>query len=260
MVTSASPTSPTSSRPPTSKRSRLVLISLLVVGALVVALGAGELYARHTVKNCMAGQFESELGTQVDVGLSAKPVLLQMIDKNAPYVTIDSDDSSFGPAKDMKVHAKADDVKIDQTDQSSGSIGSSSADIDWSDQGILSTVQEQSFGGLVSGVTSSAADGTLSFDVGPAGLAKLTVRPQVQGNTVNLETVGAQILGLGLPTDLVDGIVKTIGDSLQTYPLGMAPKSLSISDTGLKMSLAGGAYTMPAQQRSGDVKGCGVLG
>lgn len=256
-MVSSTVTSP--SRPPTSKRNRIVLIALLVVGALVVALVAGEIYARHTVKNCMAGQFESELGTQVDVGLSAKPVLLQMVDKNVPYVTIDSDDSSFGPAKDMKVHAKVDDVKIDKSDQSSGSIGSSSADIEWSDQGILSTVQEQSFGGLISGVTSSQADGTLSFDVGPAGLAKLTVRPQVQGNTVNLETVNAQILGLGLPTDLVDGIVKTIGDSLQTYPLGMAPKSLSISDTGLKMSLAGGAYTMPAQQRSGDVKGCGFL-
>ncbi|KAA0022320.1 LmeA family phospholipid-binding protein [Antrihabitans cavernicola] len=251
---------PAAPRPPTSKRNRVVLIAMLVVGALVVALIAGELFARHTVKNCMSDQFKSELGTQVDVGLSAKPMLLQMIDKDVPYVTIDSDDSSFGPAKDMKVHAKVQDVKIDQTAQSSGSIGSSTANIEWSDQGILSTVQSQSFGGLVSGVTSSGTDGTLTFDVGPAGLAKLTVRPQVQGSTVNLETVNAEILGLGLPTDLVDGIVKTVGDSLQTYPLGMTPKELNITDAGLTMSLAGGQYTMPAVPDGVDLKGCGVLG
>lgn len=248
-------------RPPTSKRTRIALIAALVVGALVVALIAGEMYARHTVKTCMSSQFESELGTKVDVGLSAKPMLLQMVDKDVPYVSIDSDDSSFGPAKDMKVHAEVHDVKIDQTAQSSGSIGSSTADIDWSTQGILATVQAQSFGGLVSAVTASEADGTLTFDVGPAGLAKLTVRPDVQGNTVNLETTNAEILGLGLPTDLVDGIVKTIGDSLQTYPLGMSPKSVTISDTGLKMSLAGGQYTMPVDQQGGGAKleGCGIL-
>ena len=112
-------------------RRRILLIALAVVIALVAALIAGELYARHSVKSCMSQQFRDQIGTNVDIGLSAKPMLLQLIDKQVPYITVDSENSEFGPAKGMKVHARVNDIKIDQTAQSSGTIGSSDADVDW---------------------------------------------------------------------------------------------------------------------------------
>lgn len=232
-------------RPPTSgpKRNLALTIALVVIVALVAVLVGAEFYVRHNVKQCMAEQFQSELGSQVDVGLSAKPVLLQAVDKKVPYITITSADSNFGPAKGMSVTARVNDVDLTATDTSGGTIGSSTADIDWSTDGILATIQAQPFGNLVSGVTSDAAAGTLQFQV--LGLAELTVKPQVTAGTVNIETVGAELLGLGIPTDLVSGVVDVLTSSLQVYPLGMTADSLTVTDSGLQMSLAGGAYTMP---------------
>ncbi|MCX5041815.1 DUF2993 domain-containing protein [Aldersonia sp. NBC_00410] len=241
---------------PKSRRNRVLAIVIVVVVLLAAGLVGAELYARHTVVNCLTEQFEADLGSQVDIGLSAKPVLLQAIDKQVPHVTIDSADSSFGPAQDMQVHARANDIDITGTDTSAASIGNSSADIAWSADGILRTVQAQTFGGLISSVQSSAADGTLTFDVGPAGLAQLVVRPVVGNGMVDVETVSAEVLGLGIPTDLVDGVVQIISTSLQNYPLGMTPQSLVVDDTGITMSLAGGAYDVP--QATDDSARCGV--
>lgn len=235
---------------------------MIVVAALVAALIAGELYVRHQVKSCMAQQFESQLGSQVDVGLAWKPVLLQSLDNEVPYITIDSDDSSFGPAQQMEVHARVENISIENTPESSGTIGSSQADIHWTTQGILATLQEQAFGGLITDVRADEAAGTLTFSVGPAGIAELTVEPTVANGTVRVETVGAEILGFGLPTDLVDGVVQTLTDSLQTYPLGMEPTSLTVTDEAIDISLEGGAYTMPPQDPSQQQQlegSCGVL-
>ncbi|MBD0324495.1 MAG: DUF2993 domain-containing protein [Aldersonia sp.] len=235
-----------------------MIVVLVVVVALAAVLVGAELYYRQSVKSCLAEQLEAELGTQVDVGLSPKPVLLQAIDKRVPYLTVDSADSSFGPAQDMQVHVRANDIDLDGAEQGAASIGSSTADIAWSDVGILATVQEQSFGGLVSGVSTSATDGTLTFDVGPAGLAQLVVRPMILAESVDVETVSAEVLGFGIPTDLVDGIVETVGRSLQTYPLGMTPQSLDVHDNGITMSLAGGAYQLPAGEQTSSSGGCGI--
>jgi hypothetical protein len=251
----SAPNGPTTTRP---KRNLVLVIALVVIVALVALLIGAELYVRHNVKQCMSSQFQSELGSQVDVGLSAKPVLLQAVDKKVPYITIASDDSSFGPAQDMHVKARVNDVDLTATDHSSGSIGSSTADIDWSTDGILATIQAQPFGNLVSGVSSDPAAGTLKFQV--LGLAELTVKPTANAGTVNVETVGAQVLGLGLPTDLVSGVVDVLTSSLQSYPLGMTAQSLKVTDSGIQMSLAGGAYTMPKADPNAPVpSSCSLL-
>ncbi|AOW93235.1 hypothetical protein BFN03_12850 [Rhodococcus sp. WMMA185] len=245
------------------RSNRVLIISLTVIVTLVAVLVAGELYVRHNVKTCMADQFESQLGSQVDVGLSWKPVLLQSIDKNTPYITIDSDDTRFGPAEGMQVHARINDIRIEDNADSSGTIGSSEASVNWSTEGILTTLQQQTFGSLISGVTADSNAGTLKFDVGPAGLAGLTVKPTVSNGTVDVETVGAEILGFGLPTDLVDGIVQTLTSSLQTYPLGMQPTSLQVTDDAINITLDGGPYTMPpadtAAQQQQQQSSCGIL-
>lgn len=245
-----------------ARRNRVLIVSLIVIAALVAVLVGGELFIRNKVKTCMADQFESQLGSQVEVGLSWKPVLLQSLDKTVPYITIDSADTAFGPAQGMHVHAQVNDVHIQDSPGSSGTIGSSDADVTWSTAGILSTLQQQAFGSLVTGVKADSGAGTLTFSVGPAGLASLTVRPGVANGTVEVKTVDAEILGFGLPTDLVDGIVQTLTNSLQTYPLGMQPTSLKVTDKDIAITLQGGAYTMPAadtsqQQSQGD--NCGVL-
>ena len=51
--------------------------------------------------------------------------------------------------------------------------------------------------------------------------------------------------------------------SLQTYPLGMQPTSLKVTDDAIEITLEGGAYTMPAagtqQQQQEQQSSCGLL-
>ncbi|MFC4605213.1 DUF2993 domain-containing protein [Rhodococcus kronopolitis] len=232
-------------RPATSppKRNRTLLIILAVIVALVAALVGAELYVRHSVKQCMADQFQSELGSKVAVDLSAKPMLLQVLDKSVPYIEVTSDDSSFGPAQDMHVKARVNDVDLTNAGTTGATVGSSTAEVDWSTAGILATLQAQPFGRLITGVTSDATAGTLQFQI--LGLAELTVRPQASGGAITVEAVGAELLGLGIPTDLVSGVVDVLTSTLQTFPLGMTADSLTMTDTGLQMTLSGDAYTMP---------------
>lgn len=237
----------TSTSTRTSNRNRLTVIAVASVVALLAVVIGGEFYARHRVTSCMSAQFRKELGSKVDIGLGWKPVLIEMIDGKVPTITIDSADIKFGPALGMKVHAEAKGIQLEDSGQRAGTIDHSTAHVVWTVDGIGDTLRDQAFGTLVSGVKTNPADGTLIFE-GLSGLGRLTVTPVVQHGTVQVHTKNAQVLGFGLPTDLVDGIVKIVAGSLQNYPIGMSAQSVTITDAGLEMSLAGGRFDLPREQ------------
>ncbi len=234
------------------RRSRLPLVAAVVVIALVAALIGGEVYARNRVSQCLATQFQNDLGSKVDVDLGLQPVLLSLVTRSFSSVDIASDDSRFGPAQDMQVRATVNDVDLETSDTSGGTIGSSTAEVTWSTDGILATLQQQGVGAVVSGVTADPGAGTLRFDI-VGGLAALTVEPAVSGDTIDVRTTDASILGIGIPTDLADSVVGILSESLTTFPLGMTPQTLTVTDTGIELSLSGGEYRIPpAQADSGE--------
>ncbi|MEU0544264.1 LmeA family phospholipid-binding protein [Nocardia sp. NPDC005978] len=216
------------------KRRTALIIGVVVAMVLVGGLAFGEAYARRTVENCIASQFEQQMGSKIDVSFGAKPMLVTMLDKKVGSVTVDSDDTKFGPAVGMKVHAVFNDLEMQDDGRQGGSVGSSEAEVSWSNDGIAKTM-----GGLVSGVTSDPKAGTLNFAV-LAGLAELQIKPKVVGDKIEVETVSAALLGIGLPTDLVSGIVELMTESLQSYPMGLQPTKIEITSDGLHVSLRGG--------------------
>ncbi|WP_232851367.1 LmeA family phospholipid-binding protein [Nocardia acididurans] len=215
---------------------------IAIVAALVVVggLAGGEAYARNKVSNCIAAGFEKQMGSKIDVAFGAKPMLLTMFDGKVGKVTVDSDDTKFGPAQDMVVHATFNDIELKDGGRQGGTIGSSSADVTWSNNGIVKTL-----GGLVSGATSDPNADTLNFAV-LGGIAELQVKPKVVNGKVDVETMSASLLGFGLPTDLVDGIVDLLSESLQTYPMGMQPTSVEVTKDGLHITLKGGRADLDA--------------
>nr|WP_308212902.1 DUF2993 domain-containing protein [Nocardia otitidiscaviarum] len=224
-------------------RGRTLLVVALVVSLLAIAaLAGGEAYARRTVENCITSQFEQEMGSRIDVSFGAKPMLITMFDGKVSSVTVNSDDTKFGPAVGMVVHAKFNDIEVVDNGRGGGTIGSSSADVTWSNDGIAKTL-----GGLVSGVQSNPTKDTLTFAV-LGGLAGLEVKPQVVGGRVEVTTEAASLLGFGLPTDLVEGIVDLMAESLQSYPMGLQPTEVQVTDSGLRVLLAGGKTELPAAQ------------
>ncbi|MFC4126056.1 LmeA family phospholipid-binding protein [Nocardia rhizosphaerae] len=223
----------TPQRPKVGRRT--LVIALAVVAVLLVAGVVGtEAYARQQISRCISTSFEQEMGSGIDVSFGPKPMLLTYLDGKVGSVTIDSEDNKFGPAIGMVVHAKFSDIELVDHGRGGGTIGSSEAEVTWSNDGI-----GQTLGGMVSGVRSSASSGVLTLDV-LGGLAQLQVQPMVRDGNVTVETKSAQLLGIGLPTDLVQGIVETFTQSLQSYPLGLRAQEVRVTDDGVLVQLSGG--------------------
>ncbi|WP_231387238.1 DUF2993 domain-containing protein [Nocardia sp. BMG111209] len=222
-------------------RRNLLIAGLVVVLVAIAALVGAETYYRKHYADCIATQAEHDLGSKVSVHFGAKPLLLTAIDHKVGSVTVDSDDAKFGPAVGMKVHAKINDVRMAGR---GADVGSSSADVTWSDDGIQQTLK-----GMVSDVKSDASAGTLTVKV-LGGLADLQLKPQIVGNQIQVTTASASLLGIGLPTDLVSGIVDVMTQSLQTYPLDMHPTAVHVTDNGLSVQLTGGASQLQANENT----------
>ncbi|MBF6211345.1 DUF2993 domain-containing protein [Nocardia puris] len=232
-----------STAPKVSRRT-LVIALAVVATLLVTVLVGGEAYARHVVSRCISTQFEREMGSQIDVSFGAKPMLITWLDGKVSSVRVDSLDNQFGPAVGMDVHATFNDVEVIDNGRGGGVVGSSSAEVTWSNEGIRDTL-----GGLVSGVTSSQNNDMITLDV-LGGFAQLQVQPQVSAGAVDVRTHSAELLGIGLPTDLVAGIVELFSDSLQSYPLGLKATRITVTDDGIAVHLEGGRAEMPPSSGS----------
>ncbi|MBF6172928.1 LmeA family phospholipid-binding protein [Nocardia blacklockiae] len=246
--TAPAPGPPAGGRTGTRNLRRIILIvGLVVVLALVGTAAGAETYYRHRIERCLATQVERDLGSKVSVGFGPKPLLLTAIDHRIQYVNIDSDDAKFGPAVDMKVHVRLNDITLVDNGRGGADVGSSSADATWSNEGIAQTLS-----GLVSDVQSDPVSGTLNVKV-LGGIAGLQVKPQIVGDRIEVTTQSAQLFGLGLPTDLVDGIVDLMTESLQSYPLDMQPTAVRVTDNGIAVSLTGGTSKLQPAQNNENV-------
>ncbi len=235
--------------PPRGRRNvrRIVLIIGIVIVLAVVGTAVGmETYARKHFSQCIASQLEKSLGTKVSVTFGARPLLLTYFDHKVDSVTVTSDDAQFGPAVGMNVRATLHNITANGDN---ATVGSSDADVTWSDDGIAQSLQ-----GLVSSVQSNPGAGTLDAKV-LGGLADVQVQPHIVGGKIQVDTSNATLLGIGVPTDLVDGIVQTMTKGMQSYPLDMHPSQLTVSDSGIEVKLAGGATTMPGNN-SGTPANC----
>ncbi|WP_458689220.1 LmeA family phospholipid-binding protein [Nocardia tengchongensis] len=227
------------SRPRRSRKKTVLIVGLVAAMLVAGGLAGGEAYARNKAEKCISSQFQAQMGSKIDVSFGWKPVLLTMFDNKIGHVTVDSDDSKFGPAQGMVVHAAFDDLETKDGGKQV-TIGKSSADVTWSNDGITKTMA-----GLVSATTSDPNTGTLSFAV-LGGLAQLQVKPKIVDDKIEVDTLQASLLGIGLPTDLVSGIVQLMTESLQTYPMGLKPTKIDITQDGLHISLAGGSTVLQA--------------
>jgi len=222
---------------PMVSRRTLVIALVTVVVLLAAALVGGEAYARHQVANCMSSQFEREMDSKIDVGFGTKPVLLTWMDGSLPHLNVKSDGAKFGPAVGMEVEADLNDVQL--ADNGGGTVGSSSAQVTWSNAGISETLK-----GLVSQVQSSEATGDLTMGM-IGGIAQMQVRPEIQDSKVDVQMRSAEVLGIGIPNDLAQGVVDMLSEGFQNYPLGLEPTAVKVTDAGVEVELEGGHTELP---------------
>ena len=122
------------------------------------------------------------------------------------------------------------DVRLQDSADSKGTIGSLNATLSWKSAGIKDTVAANLpvVGSLVSGVSTDPAAGTIVLE---AGGSSVTAKPVVTDGDLGLQVVD---VNGPLPKDTVqtalDNLTKKLNDN---YPLGIHADSVEVTDTGV---------------------------
>ncbi|WP_278265236.1 DUF2993 domain-containing protein [Nocardia sp. AG03] len=219
--------------------ARGVTLGLVVVlGLATIGIVSLELSLRNRIEGCLAAGLREDLGSSVEVDLGPRPVVLGLIDRRIPKLTVDGDDARFGPAVGMAVHATLHQVSMAE-DGSSVTVGSSEARVDWSADAI-----ERTLHGLAGEVRMSAADGTVDV-TGVLGVVSVRLRPSVDNGVIRVEIVSSR----GVSPQLANEIADLLTRSLRDYPLGLRPEIATVTDSGIRVELRGGGTELPV---SGD--------
>ena len=211
----------------------LVLILVIVAALAVAGLLGGELYARHRADSVVAGVVECVVQDGASASFGIRPFLLQHFTRHYSGISVQTAGNRVREAKGMKVDLKIDDVRLQDTGNSRGTIGALDATITWSSEGIQQTVQDAIplFGGIVTGVSTNPSDGTIELR---GALGSVTAKPQVADNGVSLRVVNVSGLGFTLPREIVQPALDAFTSTLtKNYPLGIHADSVVVTDTGV---------------------------
>ena len=212
----------------------IVLVAVIVVALVLAGLLAGELYARNRADSVVARVVECVVQDNAEASFGVlPPFLMQHASGHYTNIHIQTAGNQVREAKGMKVDLNIDDVRLEDTATSSGSVGSLVANISWSSEGIKETVQSAIplLGGVVNGVTTNPSDGTIELQ---GALGSVTTKPQVVDDGLELEVVNVTGLGFTLPREIVQPALDAFTSQLtKNYPMGIKADSVSVTDTGV---------------------------
>lgn len=227
-----------------------IVLSLIIVVALVIAgLLGTELYVRHVADTVVSRAVSCVVQDQTKVSFGVRPFLLQHLTKHYNDIHVETAGNQIRQAKGMKLDLWLDDIKIDQTANSAGTMGSLDANITWSSDGIKQTVQDAIpfLGSLVSGVTTSPSDGTIELQ---GGLGSVMVKPAVTNNNLTLQVISLTGLGFMLPKESVQPALDAFMSTLtKNLPMGIHADSVAVTDSGVTAKFLTRNATIPNGQQ-----------
>lgn len=231
-------------------RQSIILIFVIVLALLAGGLAAAELYARHRADTILVEVAECvvEDGATVSFGVNP-PFLWQYITGDYTNISVATDGKRVQSANGMTAEVTLADVRLNDSGDSKGTIGSLNATLSWKSAGIKDTVAENlpGVGNLVTGVRTDPAAGTVILE---AGDNNVTAKPVVTDGDLNLQVL--EVTG-PLPKDAVqsalDGLTKKLNDN---YPLGIHADSVDVTDTGVVGKFSSHNASIP----SGNTNAC----
>jgi hypothetical protein len=252
----APPTPPTHTEEPEEpKRGFLrdplsIVLSLIIVVALVIAgLLGTELYVRHVADTVVSRAVSCVVQDQTKVSFGVRPFILQHLTKHYNDIHVETAGNQIRQAKGMKLDLLLDDVRINQTANSAGTMGALDANITWSSDGIKQTVQDAIpfLGSLISGVTTSPSDGTIELQ---GGLGSVIVKPSVSNSQLNLQVLSLTGLGFMLPKESVQPALDAFMTTLtKNLPMGIHADSVAVTDDGVSAKFITRDATIPNGQQ-----------
>lgn len=245
---------PEPAEPETGRRWARDPLSIALVLVIVAALGlagllGGELYARNKADTIIAKAVSCIVQDSASASFGMRPFLIQHFTHSYRDMVVETAGNRIREAQGMKLRLRLDDIRLNQTADSAGTLGSLDADISWSTDGIKQTVSGiiPFLGGLVSEVSTDPSAGTLALQ-GPLGTVE--VAPGVADGGLTLQVLGVTGLGFTLPRETVqpalDAFTKTLTANL---PMGIHADSVTVTDSGVAARFVTRDATIPNGQQ-----------
>ena len=233
-------------------RDPLSIILVVVIAIALVAAGllAGELYARSRADEVVARATQCVVQDSATVSFGAMPpFLVQHISGHYTNIHFETAGNQIRNAKGMKVAAVIKDVRLEDTADSSGSIGSLVANITWSSDGIKQTIQDAIplVGSFVTGVTTDPSSGIIELE---GALGSIKAKPGVADGGISLQVTELTGLGFTLPRETVQPALDAFTSQLtKDYPLGVHADAVQVTDSGVVAQFSTQNATIPKGQQ-----------
>jgi LmeA-like phospholipid-binding len=212
----------------------IVLVVVIVVALVLAGVLAGELYARGradtVVSKVVSCVVEDEASASFD---PVPPFLLQHMTGHYTNLNVETAGNQIRDAKGMKVNLSIDDVRLEDTATSSGSVGSLIAQITWSADGIQQTIQDAIplVGSFVNDVKTDPSAGTIEL-VGSLG--SIVAKPAVVNEGIQLQVTELSGLGFTLPREVVQPALDVFTSQLtENYPMGIHADTVQVTESGV---------------------------
>jgi hypothetical protein len=208
----------------------LLLIAIIVVALVVGGLAGAELYARHRADTILVAVAECVVKDKTTISFGVNPPFLwQHVTGHYTNISVTTAGNQVQEAKGMTAEVTLKDVRLQDSADSKGTIGSLNATLSWKSAGIKDTVAANLpvVGSLITGVSTDPAAGTVVMEGG----GSVTAKPVVSNGDLGLQVVD---VNGPLPKDTVqtalDNLTKKLNDN---YPLGIHADSVEVTDTGV---------------------------
>jgi DUF2993 family protein len=202
-----------------------------VLALVAGGLAGAELYARSRADSILVEVAECVVkdGATISFGVNP-PFLWQHITGHYTNISVVTEGNQVQDAKGMTADVTLEDVRLQDSADSKGTIGSLEATLTWKSAGIKDTVAANlpGVGNLVTGVSTDPAAGTIVLE---AGDNNVTANPVVADGNLDL-----QVLDVNgpLPKDAVQTALNDLTKRLNdNYPLGIHADSVEVTETGV---------------------------
>ncbi|MEV7937292.1 MULTISPECIES: DUF2993 domain-containing protein [unclassified Kitasatospora] len=229
-------------RRPTTRRGRITRAVVLPVAVVLALAGGGEAVTRHVLKSRIADRMGKALDTRVTVDTGAGPALLAILDRHLDHVTLGADDAHLGSLTGASVRITLDDLHLAEPATASDVRATVTIPAD----SLAGAIHDSGQGVPVSSTRTDPATGTLLLALGPGGMGQLTLKPALADGRVTITATSLQFLGRTITGPQLDQInTKLTARNRQAdYPLSLKPVSLTVTPTGLALTLASGPTTL----------------
>jgi hypothetical protein len=228
----------------------VVLVVVIVVALVLAGVLGGELYARNRADTVVAQVVECIVQDDATASFGVMPpFLMQHMSGHYTNIHIETAGNQIREAKGMKVNLSIDDVRLEDTADSGGTVGSLVANITWSSEGILETIQGAIplVGSFVTGVTTNPSDDTIELE---GALGSIVAKPAVVDGGISLQVVELTGLGFTLPRETVQPALDAFTAQLtKDYPMGIKADSVEVTDSGVVSQFSTQNASMPKDQQ-----------